>query len=292
MKNIAGKRRVALQASLLATILLAAGALLLTLFPSHSDRQPPFVLAAGPQLGGPYGLGGPSSLGGARAYVEAVEALSGIKIQVAVATTFSDALGLLAQQEVDGLAFALPGTTALLPTATVISPAFYAGDSVLLTRSSSPVRALAALEGKRVTVIGNGEYHGYLAAHHPAIEVFPLPAAADMVAAVDSGTVDAALGMDAILIPLARRGTAPRWRCIRPAMAPPCKSGSPPTLRVPPRWTGPIRRSARCRWTPSRIWSAGGWMPCIARLPLSMPSSLSIARRSSYWCCPSLVRPS
>lgn len=208
MKNIAGKRRVALQASLLATILLAAGALLLTLFPAHSDRQPPFVLAAGPQLGGPYGLGGPSSLGGARAYVEAVEALSGIKIQVAGATTFSDALGLLAQQEVDGLAFALPGTTALLPRATVISPVFYAGDSVLLTRSSSPVRALSSLEGKRVTVIGNGEYHGYLAAHHPAIEVIPLPAAADMVAAVDSGTVDAALGMDAILIPLARRGNS------------------------------------------------------------------------------------
>jgi len=277
MKNIAGKRRVALQASLLATILLAAGALLLTLFPAHSDRQPPFVLAAGPQLGGPYGLGGPSSLGGARAYVEAVEALSGIKIQVAGATTFSDALGLLAQQEVDGLAFALPGTTALLPRATVISPVFYAGDSVLLTRSSSPVRALSSLEGKRVTVIGNGEYHGYLAAHHPAIEVIPLPAAADMVAAVDSGTVDAALGMDAILIPLARRGNSTTL-AVHPA-----SDGPSVRIRVashPARAAEMDRAHQAFRSLPLDTQQdlVGRWMDALYRSPPTLHAVLSFYR--------------
>lgn len=171
--------------------------------PSH--RRPVFRLAIGPQMATPYGLGGSPLNGGPSAYAEALEAHVGIRLELHRSPSIERAIDLLRTGEVDGVAFSLPSTRALLPASAVVSAPFYTGTSVLVTRRGSDHAPLAALAGRRVAVIDNGEYRAFLARNHPGIQVLPMASPGDMLAALDSGTADAALGGDAILVPLTRR---------------------------------------------------------------------------------------
>lgn len=190
---------------LIAGILLLTGCLVLLVIARPPERHASFRLGIGPQMAVRQGLGGSASQGGTAAYREALEAISGVRLELRRASSIECAVSLLRAGAVDGVAFSLPSTRSLLPATAVVSAPFYTGTSVLVSRRTAPYGSLVSLAGRRVAVIGSGEYHAYLAQHFPDIEIFPLTSPNDMLAALDGGAVDAALGADGILVPLTRR---------------------------------------------------------------------------------------
>ncbi|MET4678472.1 ATP-binding protein [Stenotrophomonas rhizophila] len=182
-----------------------AGTLLwLALWPSKAQRVP-YHLAIGPQLASQHGLSGDPENGGASAYLEAVQALSGLKLELVRAPSIERAAALLKDQQVDGLAFSLPSTASLLPSSVALSPSFYSGSTVMVTRRTAAPRALWSMSGMRVGVIGNGEYRAFLAENFPDIDIYQMANGDEMLDAVDRGAIDAALGVDAVLAPLTRK---------------------------------------------------------------------------------------
>lgn len=200
-----GRRQSPWRVAWLTVTLAISGSLLWLMLSSPTARRTPFSLAIGPQMASQHGLAGDTAQGGPGAYLEAVEALSGLKLKLVRAPSIERAVLLLHNEQVDGLAFSLPSTAEMLPSTAAVSPSFYSGTTVMVTRPTASFRALSAMRGKRVGVIGNGEYRAYLAEHFPAIDVYPLPTVDEMLEAVDSGGIDAALGVDAVLAPLARK---------------------------------------------------------------------------------------
>jgi signal transduction histidine kinase len=190
---------------LIVGIVVLAVCLVLLILATPPQRHATFRLAIGPQMAISQGLGGSAAQGGPRAYMEALEAIAGVRVELRRAPSIESAVAQLRAGQVDGVAFSLPSTRSLLPSSAVISAPFYTGTSVLVTRRTSVHTSLAALAGRRVAVIDNGEYRAYLASAFPDIEVLPLASPADMLAALDSGAADAALGADGILVPLTRR---------------------------------------------------------------------------------------
>lgn len=194
-------RRIAWQATAIA---LGVAVLWLSLRPTSVQRVP-YHLAIGPQLASQHGLSGDPDNGGASAYLEAVQALSGLKLELVRAPSIEHAAQMLTHQQVDGLAFSLPSTASMLPSSVALSPTFYSGSTVMVTRRTAAPRALWAMSGMRVGVIGDGEYRAYLAANFPAIDIYQMANVDEMLDAVDRGAIDAALGMDAVLAPLTRK---------------------------------------------------------------------------------------
>jgi len=190
---------------LLVGIVVTVACLVLLTLVSPPQRHATFRLAIGPQMAISQGLGGSAAQGGPRAYMEALEAIAGVRLELRRSSSIESAIALLSSGAVDGVAFSLPSTRPMLPGSAVVSAPFYTGSSVLVSRRTSAYRSLASLAGRRVAVIDNGEYRAYLARHFPEINVLPLASPADMLAALDSGAADAALGADGILVPLARR---------------------------------------------------------------------------------------
>lgn len=189
----------------LAAMLVSGGTLLwLVLAPTTAQRVP-FTLAIGPQLATQHGLSGDPAKGGASAYLEAVQALSGLKLELVRAPSIERAALLLKNEQVDGLAFSLPSTATMLPATATLSPSFYSGSTVMVTRRTAAPRALSSMGGMRVGVIGNGEYRAFLARNFPDIDIYQMANVDEMLDAVDRGAIDAALGVDAVLAPLARK---------------------------------------------------------------------------------------
>ncbi len=190
---------------LLAGTVIVGACLLALLLAKPPERHAVFRLAIGPQMAISQGLGGKAAQGGPRAYTEALEAITGVRLELRRSPSIESAIALLRAGAVDGVAFSLPSTRAMLPTSAVVSAPFYTGTSVLVTRRTAAYTSLASLAGRRVAVIDNGEYRAYLARYFPDIEVVPLTSPADMLSALDGGGADAALGADGILVPLTRR---------------------------------------------------------------------------------------
>ncbi|NYF35009.1 autotransporter outer membrane beta-barrel domain-containing protein [Stenotrophomonas sp. JAI102] len=165
----------------------------------------PYHLAIGPQLISQHGLSGDPANGGASAYLEAVQALSGLRLELVRAPSIERAALLLKHQQVDGLAFSLPSTVSLLPSSVALSPSFYSGSTVMVTRRTAAPAALSSMGGMRVGVIGNGEYRAFLAQNFPDVDIYQMANVDEMLDAVDRGAIDAALGVDAVLAPLARK---------------------------------------------------------------------------------------
>lgn len=200
-----GRRQSPWRVAWLTATFAIAGSLLWLVLSSPTAQRTPFSLAIGPQMASQHGLAGDAAQGGPGAYLEAVEALSGLTLKLVTAPSIERAVLLLHNGQVDGMAFSLPSTAKMLPDTAAVSPSFYSGTTVMVTRPTAAFRALSAMSGMRVGVIGHGEYRGYLAEHFPGIDVYPLPSVDAMLEAVDSGGIDAALGVDAVLAPLARK---------------------------------------------------------------------------------------
>lgn len=88
----------------------------------------------------------------------------------------------------------------------LLSDPYFVGTAVIITRDSSPpIFALEKLRGMRVAVRGQGFLRQLLSERFPDIELVPGSNAEEVLEAVAQGKADAALGVDAALMPLWRR---------------------------------------------------------------------------------------
>lgn len=84
------------------------------------------------------------------------------------------------------------------------SPAYYRGQALLASRHTLPNPPdLADL--RRVAVVRGSRHDEWLAAYHPHLQVIGVPTLREALAAVETGVVDVALGLDVVMRPLVRR---------------------------------------------------------------------------------------
>lgn len=90
-----------------------------------------------------------------------------------------------------------------------ISEPYYQGQTVLMGRRGGPAAPeLAQLAGKTVAYKAGSTYEAWLEHQHPDVRRLPMPDMQAVLAAVESGVADAAIGMDLTYHPLIRQGYA------------------------------------------------------------------------------------
>lgn len=86
------------------------------------------------------------------------------------------------------------------------SGAFHGGKTMLAVRSGEhPPRDVTGMKGQVLAVIDGGPYADWLATHHPQIRLLHLPDRHAALGAVESGTADAAIGLQATLHSIIRQ---------------------------------------------------------------------------------------
>lgn len=89
---------------------------------------------------------------------------------------------------------------------TLLSDPYFVGTAVIITRDTAPaIFDLAKLRGQRVAVRDQGFFGQLLRERFPGIVLVPRPNAEEVLGAVAQGQADAAIDMDAALMPLWRR---------------------------------------------------------------------------------------
>lgn len=86
------------------------------------------------------------------------------------------------------------------------SPAYYRGETLVVSRHASPGAPVFA-EGsmQRVAVVQGSRYPDWLQAHYPQLQVVAAPDLPGALSAVEFGAVDAAIGLDVLVRPAVRR---------------------------------------------------------------------------------------
>ena len=88
----------------------------------------------------------------------------------------------------------------------LLSDPYFVGTAVIITRDSSPpIFALEKLRGMRIAVRGQGFLRQLLSERFPDLQLVPCANAEEVLDAVARGKADAAIGLDAALMPLWRR---------------------------------------------------------------------------------------
>lgn len=91
----------------------------------------------------------------------------------------------------------------------LVSAPFYVGRTVIISRTVGPASLdMYALEGRTVAFKGGGTYESWLRREHPGISRLPLADIHQVLAAVESGIADAAVGVDVAYHPIVRRDYA------------------------------------------------------------------------------------
>lgn len=95
----------------------------------------------------------------------------------------------------------------------LLSSPFYVGHTVIIARTAGPLTLdMWALRGRTVAFKGGGAYETWLQREHPTVKALPLADIHQVLAAVESGIADAAVGIDATYLPLVRRDYAASLR--------------------------------------------------------------------------------
>ncbi len=140
----------------------------------------------------------------AHGYATLVGTATGVRFKVQEAPSHTIALQAVCDQQAD-LALIL-GTLETPPCALATSPAYYSGETLLVTRHGSRAALdLGSGGAHRVAVVQGSRYPSWLAAHYPGLEVIPAPDLPGALAAVEAGVADAALSLDILIRPLVRR---------------------------------------------------------------------------------------
>jgi len=135
---------------------------------------------------------------------------SGVRFEYVQTASWNDSVAAFNAGKVDMLPSMLDGLLQSDVLATVpISDAYYQGQTLIIGRQSgAPASQLAELVGKTVAFKAGSAYGEWLARHHPDVRHLPLPDMQAVLAAVESGQADAAIGMDLTYHPLIRRNYA------------------------------------------------------------------------------------
>lgn len=143
-------------------------------------------------------------------YLELVARHTGLRIVTVRTRSWEESVRAFAENRID----MLPSLSDRLLTADVgdralISAPFYVGRTVIISRTVGPATLdMHALEGRTVAFKGGGAYESWLRREHPAITRLPLADIHQVLAAVETGIADAAVGVDVAYHPIVRRDYA------------------------------------------------------------------------------------
>lgn len=140
-------------------------------------------------------------------YLHAMSRASGLVFQPVTVADIEQAKLALQRREVDLLpVLSSSPNDGALHDWTLPSRPYFVDTAVVITRASATsIVGLRELEGQRVAVRRNGFLHGLLRRRFPAVTPVPVADAGDELAAISSGTADAAVDAQVILLPLWRK---------------------------------------------------------------------------------------
>ena len=140
-------------------------------------------------------------------YLSLVEAHTGVHFETVRTSSWEESVKAFTEHRVD----LLPSTTDRMVVAdlgdrALLSTPFYVGRTLIITRTVGPAKVdIRDLDGHTVAFKGGGAYESWLRREHPLITRLPLDDIHEVLAAVESGIADAAVGMDVAYHPIVRR---------------------------------------------------------------------------------------
>ena len=143
-------------------------------------------------------------------YLGAISKISGLTFRPVLESDINQARAALAKGRLDLLPVVTAqndGIDAGNGSAQSISAPYFVGTAVIITRDSMPtIYDLNLLQGHHVAVREHGIMHRLLKERYPGITLLPMASPQQELEAVSNGMADAAIDIDALLMPLWRRG--------------------------------------------------------------------------------------
>lgn len=143
-------------------------------------------------------------------YLGAISRISGLTFRPVLESDIKQARSALAKGRLDLLPVVTAqndGTDAGDNPSPMLSAPYFVGTAVIITRESMPtIYDLNLLRGRHVAVREHGVMHRLLTERYPDITLLPMSSPEQELQAVSSGMADAAIDVDALLMPLWRRG--------------------------------------------------------------------------------------
>jgi len=147
-------------------------------------------------------------------YLALVAQHTGVRFETVRTHSWEESVKAFTEHRVD----LLPSTSdrmvlADLGDRALLSAPFYVGRTLIVTRTVGPAKVdIRDLDGHTVAFKGGGAYETWLKREHPLITRLPLDDIHEVLAAVESGIADAAVGMDVAYHPIVRRDYASSLR--------------------------------------------------------------------------------
>lgn len=170
--------------------------------------HPVLRIALDPQQGAEIGAGKANPL--VTEYLALAARKAGMRFEAVRTRSWAESVAAFRAHRVD----VLPSTadrmlTADLGSSALLSSPFYVGRTLIVTRTVGPAEMdLWHLQGRTVAFKGGGQYEAWLEREHPSITRLPLADIHQVLAAVESGVADAAIGVDVAYYPIVRRDYA------------------------------------------------------------------------------------
>jgi signal transduction histidine kinase/DNA-binding response OmpR family regulator len=175
-------------------------------------RHPVLRLALDPQQGAEIRGGEANPLVGQ--YLALVAEHTGVRFETVHTRSWEESVKAFTEHRVD----LLPSTSDRMVVAdlgdrAILSAPFYVGRTLIVTRTVGPAKVtMRDLDGHTVAFKGGGAYESWLRREHPLVTRLPLDDIHEVLAAVESGIADAAVGMDVAYHPIVRRDYASSLR--------------------------------------------------------------------------------
>ncbi|MDZ4360213.1 MAG: ATP-binding protein, partial [Variovorax sp.] len=140
-------------------------------------------------------------------YLDAVARKSGLRFELNPTRDWQEAQ----QAFLDGKVDMFPNASAQRTTREVgaklrLTDPFFVAQTIIVTRTGAPiVLSMKALEGKVAAVRGGGSYAHIFAERYPGVRVLPTSELMESLDAVIAGKAYAAIGSDAVFLPMMRR---------------------------------------------------------------------------------------
>ncbi|QDE39380.1 response regulator [Luteibacter pinisoli] len=169
--------------------------------------HPVVRIAIDDQQGGRIGGGASNPL--VTQYLALAQKKTGLRFAVVHTGSWEESVQAFRENRVDLLPSLTDRLVSDLGSDALLSRPFYVGRTLIITRTVSPSRAvLADFDGRTIAFKGGGEYDSWLRREHPSMHRLPLADVHQVLAAVESGIADVAVGVDVTYHPLVRRDYA------------------------------------------------------------------------------------
>jgi two-component system sensor histidine kinase EvgS len=136
-------------------------------------------------------------------YMAAIGKISGLRFELTQVPNYRIAAALEAG-DIDAIPAVSPAYTAFdIRKNLIISAPYYVGSTIIVTRGNSElIFDPRKLDGKTVALKGGGAYENMLRNTFPNVRLYTVETPADALFALASGKADAAIGIDAVLLPI------------------------------------------------------------------------------------------